>query len=224
MITKREINITSFHKLLCNMTQAKVFICLNINSKTGPVFLFSPAFNIKNVNFITTYIMYLHNYLHNVSIWCISVVKQQWTNLLVPWCFGLYFLLLCIVISVANLSTKTNGKTQSHPIGQNFITRTYMVNQKKINILLFWVAIYCAGHIVYFDILIFWYWWAYVSAWCIPVPCIYFSNTQSYMNANVCICISLRTLMLVCTFCMFLVNSPAFNDNGNINTHKCTVI
>lgn len=56
MITKREINITSFHKLLCNMTQARVFICLNINSKTGPVFLFSPAFNIENVNFITTYL------------------------------------------------------------------------------------------------------------------------------------------------------------------------
>lgn len=149
MITKREINITSFHKLLCNVTQARVFICLNINSKTGPVFLFSPAFNIENVNFITTY---LHNYLHNVSIWCISVVKQRWTNLLVPWCFGLYFLLLCIVISVANLFTKTNGKTQSHPIGQNFITRKYMVNKKKINILLFWVAIYCAEHWVYFDI------------------------------------------------------------------------
>lgn len=189
MITKREINITSFHKLLCNMTQAKVFICLNISSRTGPVFLFSPAFNIKNVNFITTYIMYLHNY---VSIWCISVVKQRWTNLLVPWCFGLYFLLLCIVISVANLFTKTNGKTQSHLIGQNFITRTYMVNQKKNQYFTF----FCCN-LLRRSQSIFWYWWAYVSAWCIPVPCIYFSNTQSYINANVCMCISLRTPIIL---------------------------
>lgn len=43
---------------------------------------------------------------------------------------------------------------------------------------------------------LFWYWWAYVSAWCRPVPCIYFSNSQSYMNANVCMCMSLRTLII----------------------------
>lgn len=131
---KREINIVSFHKLLCNTTQAKVYICFNINSKTGPVFLIPSVFDIENVIFFNTY---LHNYLHNVSIWCVSVVKQRWTNLLVPWCFGLYFLLFCMVISVANLFTKTNSKTQLHPIGQNFITGKYMVNQKKITIFYF---------------------------------------------------------------------------------------
>lgn len=219
MITKREINITSFHKLLCNMTQARVFICLNINSKTGPVFLFSPAFNIENVNFITTY---LHNYLHNVSIWCISVVKQRWTNLLVLWCFGLYFLLLCIVISVANLFTKTNGKTQSHPIGQNFITRKYMVNKKKINILLFWVFIYCAEHRVYFDID------EHMLVHDVYQSLVYILAIRNHTWMQMYACVLVWGLwlseMLVCTFCMFLVNSLAFNDNSNINTHKCTVI
>lgn len=137
--------------------------------------------------FFTTY---LHNYLHNVSIWCISVVKQRWTNLLLQWCFGLYFLLFCIVISVANLFTKTNGKTQSHVIGQTFITGKQMVNQKKITIFsFFWIAIYCTDHGVYFDMSI--------CQWSIPVPCTYCSNTQSYMNANVCMCIIFRTLIFL---------------------------